>query len=74
MLYQFIDPTGRPTGVQSGTFVPAAHLDITLVARARHQFISNQYLPGFWEGAAAVTSSAAGGCIVESTREPASVF
>jgi CrtC N-terminal lipocalin domain len=30
MLYQFIDPNGQPTGVQSGTFVPrpgvAAHL------------------------------------------------
>jgi predicted secreted hydrolase len=112
MLYQFIDPSGRPTGVQSGTFVPrpgvathlrrfmvqpltpsihppgatatyplrwrlnvpAAHLDITLSARARHQFIANQYLPGFWEGAAAITNGARGGCIVESTREPASMF
>jgi predicted secreted hydrolase len=112
MLYQFIDPAGRPTGVQSGTFVPrpgavahlrrftvqplgrptrppgatasyplrwrlevpSAHLDTTLAARARDQFIANQYLPGFWEGAAAVTSGAAGGCIVESTREPASAL
>jgi predicted secreted hydrolase len=112
MLYQFIDPSGRPTGVQSGTYVrrpgrvahvhrftvqplapkirpagatatyplrwrlevPAAHLDITLAARARHQFIANQYLPGFWEGAAAITTGATGGCIVESTREPMSTF
>ena len=112
MLYQFIDPSGRPTGVQSGTYVrrpgqvahlkqftveplgpsvrpsgatatyplrwrlkvPAAHLDLTLAARARHQFIANQYLPGFWEGAAAITSGAPGECIVESTREPMSTF
>jgi predicted secreted hydrolase len=112
MLYQFIRPTGQPTGVQSGTFVPrpgvtihlrrftvqplgpkihppgstanyplnwrlkvpAAHLDIALAALARHQFISNKYVPGFWEGAAAVTSGAPGGCIVESTRETAGLF
>lgn len=49
--------------------VPSAHLKITLQARARHQFIANQYVPGFWEGAAAITSGARGGCIVESTRE-----
>jgi predicted secreted hydrolase len=107
MLYQFINPAGRPTGVQSGTFVsphgtathprrftivplkpairpsgatgtyplrwrlevPSAHVKITLKARARRQFIANQYIPGFWEGAAAITSGAPGTCIVESTRE-----
>ena len=112
MLYQFIDPSGQPTGVQNGTYVrrpgmvahlqrftvqplgpevrppgatatyplrwtlkvPAAHLDITLAARARHQFIANQYLPGFWEGAAAITTGAPGECIVESTREPMGTF
>ncbi len=112
MLYQFIDPAGRPTGVQDGTFrsvggrvthprhftvvplrpvirpqgatsryplrwrlmVPSAHVNVALRARARHQFISNQYLPGFWEGAAAITSGTQGGCIVESTRETASIF
>jgi predicted secreted hydrolase len=112
MLYQFIDPNGRPTGVQNGTYVrrpqmvthlqrftvqplgpdvhptgatatyplrwtlkvPAAHLDITLAARARHQFIANQYLPGFWEGAAAITGGATGRCIVESTRESTNTF
>ena len=112
MLYQFIDPSGRPTGVQSGTYVrrrgkvvhlqrftvqplgpnlrpsgatatyplrwhltvPAAHLDIRLAARARHQFIANKFVPGFWEGAAAITTGALGGCIVESTREPTSAF
>jgi hypothetical protein len=47
----------------------SARLEFALEARARHQFISNQYIPGFWEGAAAITSGAQGGCIVESTRE-----
>jgi predicted secreted hydrolase len=112
MLYQFINPAGRPTGVQEGTsvsvrgvvrhprqftvvplrpviqpsgatgryplrwrlIVPSARLKITLQARARHQFIANQYLPGFWEGAAAITSGTPGGCIVESTRETTSTF
>jgi predicted secreted hydrolase len=112
MLYQFITPAGRPTGVQSGTFVsprgtvthprrftvaplrpairpagaistyplrwrlevPSAHVDVTLRSRARHQFIPNQGIPGFWEGAAAITSGAPGACIVESTRETASSF
>ena len=112
MLYQFINPAGRPTGVRDGTFVsardavrhprqftvvplrpfirplgatgryplrwrlivPSAHVNITLAARARDQFISNQYLPGFWEGAAAITTGAHGGCIVESTRETTSTF
>ncbi len=110
MLYQFITPSGRPTGVQSGTFVsprggvrhprrftvrplgrairpagatgtyplrwrlevPSADVHVTLKARARHQFISNQVIPGFWEGAAAITSGKPGECIVESTRETAS--
>ena len=112
MLYQFISPSGQPTGVQSGTFVsshrdvthptrykviplgpdihppgatgtyplrwrlkvPSAHVDIALAARARHQFIANQFIPGFWEGAAAITHGASGTCIVESTRETTTGF
>jgi predicted secreted hydrolase len=50
--------------------VPSAHVDIALNARAANQFISNQFIPGFWEGAAAITSGLPGTCIVESTREP----
>jgi predicted secreted hydrolase len=107
MLYQFITPDGKPTGIQSASFVspngtvthparftvaplapairpagatgtyplgwrlavPSAHVDITLKARARNQFIANQFIPGFWEGAAAITNGAPGSCIVESTRE-----
>jgi predicted secreted hydrolase len=75
-----LGPAIRPPGA-TGTYplrwrlvVPSAHLDITLTARARDQFIPNQYIPGFWEGAAAITRGARGGCIVESTREPASMF
>lgn len=112
MLYQFITPTGQPTGVQSGTFVsprggvshprrftvrplgpairpagatgayplrwrlevPSADVHVTLKARARRQFIANQFIPGFWEGAAAITGGKPGGCIVESTRETASTL
>lgn len=108
MLYQFITPSGEPTGVSAASFVspagkvthpaqftvtplapmirPAgatgtyplrwhlvvssAHLDITLQARARNQFIANQLVPGFWDGAAAIESGTPGSCIVESTREP----
>jgi predicted secreted hydrolase len=54
--------------------VPSTRLKITLGARARNQFIANQYLPGFWEGAAAITSGAQGACIVESTRESMTAF
>ncbi|MGH2873472.1 MAG: lipocalin-like domain-containing protein [Solirubrobacteraceae bacterium] len=112
MLYQFITPAGRPTGVQSGTLIPAhgrishpgrytvvplrpaihpagatgiyplrwrltvpsAGINVTLAARARHQFIANRYIPGFWEGAAAITSGQPGACIVESTRETTTGF
>jgi predicted secreted hydrolase len=68
-------PMIRPAGA-TGTYplawhlvVPSAHVDITLQARARNQFIANEFIPGFWEGAAAITSGAPGDCIVESTRE-----
>jgi predicted secreted hydrolase len=109
MLYQFITPNGKPTGVRAASFVsPAgkvahpgqftvtplaptirptgatgtyplrwhlvvssAHVDVTLQARARNQFIANQLVPGFWEGAAAIESGTPGSCIVESTREGA---
>ncbi len=75
-----LGPTITPAGA-TGSYplrwrldVPSAHVDVALKARARHQFISNQYLPGFWEGAAAITSGAPGTCIVESTREATSAF
>jgi predicted secreted hydrolase len=112
MLYQFITPAGRPTGVQSGTFVsphgtvthlrrytvvplqpairpagatgtyplrwrlevPSVHVAVKLNARARRQFISNQYIPGFWESASTITSGPPGTCIAESTRETANSF
>jgi predicted secreted hydrolase len=75
-----LGPNVKPTGA-AGTYplrwrldVPSAHVDITLAARARHQFIANHYIPGFWEGAAAITSGGSGSCIVESTRESASAL
>jgi predicted secreted hydrolase len=72
-----LPPMIRPAGA-TGTYpldwhlaVPSAHVNITLEARARNQFISNRLIPGFWEGAAAITRGAQGSCIVESTRESA---
>ena len=39
-----------------------------------YQFIANHYVPGFWEGASAITTGTHGTCIVESTRETAGGF
>lgn len=107
MLYQFLDPRDRPSGVQTGTLVapsgaathvtrfdavplkprtkpagaqssyplrwrlevPSAGIDITIKARARNQFIVNQYVPSFWEGASSITHGAGGECTVESSRQ-----
>lgn len=110
MLYQFLDPDGVPTGIQSGTLVasdgrgrhlqrftisphgpflhpagaqakypqawslsiPAGHLKLSLRSLAANQFIAMEFVPSFWEGAAAITQGPAGSCAVESTREPIS--
>jgi hypothetical protein len=40
-----------------------------LRAIARHQFITMQFLPSFWEGEAAVVRGARGLCTVENSRE-----
>jgi len=110
MLYQFLNQSNRPSGVQTGTLfaggavkqltrftiapvgpsirpagatatypltwrvqVPANKLDITIRARARNQFITNQFVPSFWEAASEITAGAKGLCTVESSREvPAS--
>lgn len=68
-------PFIRPAGA-SATYplrwrleVPSSRIDITVRARARHQFIRNQYVPSFWEGASSITRGSPGTCIVESTRE-----
>jgi predicted secreted hydrolase len=75
-----LPPAIRPAGA-TATYplrwrvrVPLADLNLKLSARARHQFIANQYLPGFWEGASTITAGAPGTCIVESTREAAGAF
>ncbi|MGO9901479.1 MAG: lipocalin-like domain-containing protein [Solirubrobacteraceae bacterium] len=49
--------------------VPSGQIDITIAARARNQFITNQFVPSFWEGASSIISGSAGSCIVESSRE-----
>jgi predicted secreted hydrolase len=51
--------------------VPLYRIDITLRSLARHAFISNHYVPSFWEGPATVTRGSPGSCIVESSREVA---
>ena len=70
-LGPYIRPAGATATYPLGwrLEVPSGRIDITLRARARHQFIANQALPSFWEGAASITSGSTGGCIVESTRE-----
>ena len=49
--------------------VPRSKIDITVRARARNQFIINQFVPNFWEAASEITTGAAGTCTVESSRE-----
>jgi predicted secreted hydrolase len=49
--------------------VPQAGLDLRLRAVARHQFITMQFLPSFWEGEAAIVRGAPGVCTVENSRE-----
>jgi predicted secreted hydrolase len=107
MLYQFLNQSNRPSGLQTGTLlrgggadqqltrftitpigrsirpagatttyplawrlqVPGSRIDITIRARARNQFITNQFVPSFWEAASSITSGATGSCTVESSRE-----
>jgi len=49
--------------------VPTGKIDITIRARARNQFITNQFVPSFWEAASEITTGPAGTCTVESSRE-----
>src|SRR4051795_8994443 len=49
--------------------VPAAGLELSLGAIARHQFVTMQILPSFWEGAAAIVHGPRGVCTVENSRE-----
>jgi predicted secreted hydrolase len=49
--------------------VPLGKIEITLRARARDQFITNQFVPNFWEAASEITAGPAGTCTVESSRE-----
>lgn len=70
-LAPFVRPAGASTTypLRWHLAVPAAKLDVTLRALARNQFIVNRFVPSFWEGAAAITTGSAGGCIVESARQ-----
>jgi predicted secreted hydrolase len=71
-------PALRPAGAQA-TYpqawtlsIPAGRLKLSLRSLAANQFISMQFVPSFWEGAAAITHGPSGSCVVESTREPIS--
>jgi predicted secreted hydrolase len=73
-----ITPTGpsiRPPGAIASyplawrLQVPTGQINITIRARARNQFITNQFVPSFWEAASAVTVGTPGSCTVESSRE-----
>jgi predicted secreted hydrolase len=65
----------RPAGAQTTyplrwrVSVPAAHLNLSIRARARNQFIVNTLVPSFWEGAETITHGPTGRCIVESSRQ-----
>lgn len=70
-LAPFVRPSGARTSypLRWRVHIPALKLALTLRSRARHQYIVNQLVPSFWEGAAAITSGPPGACIVESSRE-----
>jgi predicted secreted hydrolase len=69
------DPTITPAGATAiypldwRLTVPQAGLDLRLRATARHQFITMQFLPSFWEGEAAIVRGTRGVCTVENSRE-----
>jgi predicted secreted hydrolase len=70
-----LSPFVHPSGAQGSypqrwrIHVPSENLALTLRSRARHQFIANQLLPSFWEGAETITSGPPGTCIVESSHQ-----
>ena len=70
-----LGPTIKPAGATANypldwrLTVPQAGLDLTLRAAARHQFITMQLLPSFWEGEALIVRGTRGVCTVENSRE-----
>ncbi len=71
-LGPFLRPDGATASYPLGwrLRVPLAGLDFTIRALARSQFIPNELVPDFWEGAARVTRGPRALCFVESSREP----
>ena len=49
--------------------VPDRSLDLSISPLARHQYIANRFVAGFWEGAARIDRGAKGVCVVENSRE-----
>jgi predicted secreted hydrolase len=70
-----MSPSIRPAGATASyplawrLQVSADEINITIHARARNQFITNQFVPNFWEAGSEITAGAAGTCTVESSRE-----
>jgi predicted secreted hydrolase len=68
----FLHPQGATSTYPLGwrLRVPRARLDLTIRTLARNQFIRNDLVPSFWEGAAEVVRGPRGLCFVENSREP----
>ena len=49
--------------------VPSRSLDLSISPLARHQYLANRFVAGFWEGAARVDRGKSGICVVEDSRE-----
>ena len=68
----FLHPQGATSTYPLGwrLRVPRARLDVTIRTLARNQFIRNNLVPSFWEGAAEVVRGPDALCFVENSREP----
>ncbi len=49
--------------------VPGQSLDLSISPLARHQYLANRFVAGFWEGAARIDRGKPGICFVEDSRE-----
>ena len=71
----FVRPDGATATYPLGwrLRVPSARIKLRLRTLARNQFIRNQLVPSFWEGAATITRGDKALCFVENSREPLNV-
>ena len=64
-----LHPAGARASYPQRWRLRAGGLTLSLRSLTDHGFITNTVVPSFWEAPAAITHGAAGGCIVESSRE-----